>query len=78
MRRGDFSNSCWDTPGNCLIPLATFKNRVDGMIKEIQETKNIDIKKVIVMSGVFVPSADNSCILPNEQKTKRTRSSGQK
>jgi hypothetical protein len=33
-----------------LIPLATFKRRVDGMINEIQETKNIDINKVIVMS----------------------------
>jgi len=50
IRRGDFGRQCSDTRDNCLLPLATFKKRVDSMIKEIHENKNIDIKKVILMS----------------------------
>jgi hypothetical protein len=78
-RRGDFAHQCWDTPGNCLIPLAAFKKKVDGMIKEIRETKEVDIKKVIFMSGMLVFSQITQFLfLPNEQKTKRTQNSGKK
>jgi hypothetical protein len=53
--------------------------KVDGMIKEIREKKNIDIKKVILMSGMFIsPQTGGSCFSPDAQKTKRTQSSGKK
>ena len=54
IRRGDFGRDCDGGSNKCFIPLATFKKKVDNMIMEILETKNIDVDKVIVMSGMFV------------------------
>jgi hypothetical protein len=53
IRRGDFGRDCDEGSDNCFIPVATFKKKVDNMIKEILEIKNIDIEKVILMSGML-------------------------
>jgi len=52
IRRGDFGGNC-DGSNNCYISLATFQKKVDDMKAELLETKSIDIKKVILMSGMF-------------------------
>ncbi|KAF9567935.1 hypothetical protein CPC08DRAFT_626000 [Agrocybe pediades] len=50
MRRGDFANQCWDTPGNCLIPLSKFERRVNEMKLELWEKYSIVVKEVVLMS----------------------------
>lgn len=44
-------NQCWDTPGNCLVPLSTFEKRVEKIRKELRDKHNKRVKHVLVMSG---------------------------
>ncbi|KIM39500.1 hypothetical protein M413DRAFT_446996 [Hebeloma cylindrosporum] len=50
IRRGDFGRNCDKGSDKCFIPLATFKKKVDVMISDLLESKNIHIEKVIIMS----------------------------
>ncbi|KAF8973027.1 hypothetical protein BDZ97DRAFT_1649427 [Flammula alnicola] len=50
MRRGDFARQCYDTPGNCLIPLGTFERKVNAMKQEIRDKNNIEITQVLVIA----------------------------
>ena len=52
IRRGDFGKNCTGSD-NCYLSLATFQKKVDDMKAELLETKGIDIKKVMLMSGMF-------------------------
>jgi hypothetical protein len=54
IRRGDFGRNC-DGSNNCYISLATFRKKVDDMKAALLETKGVDIKKIILMSGMFRP-----------------------
>ncbi|KDR75121.1 hypothetical protein GALMADRAFT_249034 [Galerina marginata CBS 339.88] len=55
MRRGDFAQQCWDTPGDCLIPPSTFEKKVASMRQELLETQNKHVKEVIIMSDETDP-----------------------
>ena len=71
IRRGDFGRNCKDSD-KCYTPLAKFKKGVDGMLKQLLEKKNIDIKKVILMSGTFrFPSSKHLLFLTKFTKDEK-------
>lgn len=79
IRRGDFGKNC-NGSDNCYLSLATFQKKVDDMKAELLETKGIDIKKVMLMSGMFrlLSNVRFSGSYQMQKKTNGTQNSGEK